>query len=310
MKKFAKVMLILAAVFAAVGIGLAAAGAAMGAGAQSMEAVESLRARFGDTFDYFYGEAWEEVDSDDVYEADDADDYKDSRDESFDDNDNRGKTLEGTSRGDSRVYQVSEVEKLDINLKYDELFLREQDGTGITVEVQNDPKALVRVKESGNTLKITSSGKLEKKRQVLVSYPKNMKFREVELGVGAGNVAVESDLHADKLDVAMGAGEFTNFGTITTRKTELEVGAGSMNVKGLKTVELDGQCGVGDLTVEVNGKESDYSYSLECGIGNITLGDNDYSGLGKEQKINNPGASGEIDLECGIGNISVTFAEN
>lgn len=289
MKKFVKIMLVLAAVSAAVGIGLAAAGAVMGAVSGDdvfYEVGKHLRDTFGVGYDYVTEEFSIDTDS---YE--------------------NGETLKDSEEGGSRVYPVAEAEKLEVELSYDELILEEHNGTGILVEVRNDPKELVRVKEDGNTLKIVSSRKLQKKRQVKISLPKDLKFREMDIEVASGIVDVRCDITADYLDVTLGAGEFVNSGIITVTEADLEVGAGSLSIAGLKAKDIDGQCGVGEMKLEINGREDAYSYNLECGIGNIQIGNEDYSGLGKEKRINNPGATGEIDLECGIGNVAVVFTE-
>lgn len=287
MKKFVKVMLIIAAVFAAVGIGLTAGGAVMGA-ASGDDVIYEMGKHFQDTFGVGYDSVTAAVDTD-------AGSYGYSE------------TVNGSEDGDSRVFRMTEAEKLEVELSYDELILEEHDGTGILVEVRNDPKGMVQVREEGNTLKVTSSRKLEKKRQVVISCPKDMKFREMDIEVASGNVEVRSNIVADNLEIMLGAGEFVNSGTITAEKADFEVGAGTLEVTGLDAKAIDGQCGVGELSLEVSGKEEDYSYSLECGIGDIAIGAGNYGGFGKEKRINNPGATGEIDLECGIGDVSVTF---
>lgn len=285
MKKFVKVMLIIAAVFASLGIGLAAGGAVMGASSENADIISEVGKRFKDTFDM-------------AYDIDIAELVRDD-----------GEVKKGNAEGDSRIYNLGAAEKLEIELKSDELIFEEHTGTGIIVEVKNDSIELVKVSESGNTIKITSHGKRITNRIVKVSFPKDMKFHEAEISVSAGSVNVRGNISADKLKVHMGAGEFLNSGFITAKEADLEVGAGSMVMKGLNAQEIDGECGVGEMSLEINGKEQDYSYSLECGIGEINLGADSYSGLGKEKSINNPGAKGAIDLECGIGEIAVSFTE-
>ena len=62
--------------------------------------------------------------------------------------------------------------------------------------------------------------------------------------------------------------------------------------------------------MELAGKESDYDYELSCGIGEIDLGDEEYSGLGIERTIENKGSLGKVILNCGMGEIDVTFAQD
>ena len=66
------------------------------------------------------------------------------------------------------------------------------------------------------------------------------------------------------------------------------------------------KCGIGSMYLNLVGSEKDYDYSLECGMGNISLGDRDFSGLGSGQEISN-GSDKKFTLECGMGEIEVDF---
>ena len=44
-------------------------------------------------------------------------------------------------------------------------------------------------------------------------------------------------------------------------------------------------------------------------MGNIDLGDSQYSGFGIEKTISNDGAKRKMVLECGMGDIQVDFAK-
>lgn len=123
---------------------------------------------------------------------------------------------------------------------------------------------------------------------ITVILPQNMKFKEVDLEVGAGEAIID-DLNADNVSI--------------------EVGAGEAIITGLVVKELQAEVGAGELNLELEGEENDYNYDLECGIGEIQIGDSSYTGLGKEQIKENPGANKKIDLECGVGEILVNFTE-
>ncbi|MBQ8802166.1 MAG: hypothetical protein IJZ53_00830 [Tyzzerella sp.] len=121
-----------------------------------------------------------------------------------------------------------------------------------------------------------------------VILPKNMMFEEVDFELGASKADIVG-LKADTMNV--------------------EVGAGEADISSLDVKNLNAETGVGKLSVELIGKESDYSYSLECGIGAIQMGNSSYGGLGTEKKITNPGANRFVDVECGIGEIEIDFTE-
>lgn len=90
------------------------------------------------------------------------------------------------------------------------------------------------------------------------------------------------------------------------RKLKAQVGVGTLTVNDLQVEELDGECGIGSMYLNLVGSEKDYDYSLECGMGNISLGDRDFSGLGGGQEISN-GSDKKFTLECGMGEIEVDF---
>lgn len=67
-------------------------------------------------------------------------------------------------------------------------------------------------------------------------------------------------------------------------------------------------CGVGTLTVTALGNETDYNYTVDCGIGTVRLGDRSYSGLDRSASVDN-GADKTVAADCGIGMISLDFAQ-
>lgn len=289
MKKFTKVMLVFACIFLAVGIGFSIAGAAMGASMEEMDISEGFKHGVGKMRNMMF--------EDNDWDFD------------WDDDDDDGSYMEVSrtqKAGDVRSYPADSVEELEIDLNYDELILKTHTEDKVLVEVENDDSQNVTVKASSNKLKIESK-KRKNNRCVTVSYPVGKKFSKVEINVGAGSVDAEDALYADELDVEIGAGEFVNKDSITVRSLDVEVGTGSAELTDVTTDKIDGECGIGSLYMSVLGQETDYNYKLECGIGDISIDGESYSGFAKEKKINNPGATGEIDLECGIGSIEVEF---
>ena len=196
--------------------------------------------------------------------------------------------------------------KLDIELKYDDLILEE--GDSFCVRVYDDSGKNVTVKESSDTLKVKSTKKLSKNRKVCISYPEDVKLQELEIEMGAGTVYLNRDIETEKLSVEMGAGEFESKNPVTAREADLEIGTGSMTFADLSAGKTDGECGLGELDLTLTGTQEDYNYDLECGVGNLDVGSDSYSGLGREKSISNKGADRKLNLECGMGNISVDFS--
>ena len=306
MKKFTKGMLIAAGIFAAAGIGLTAAGGVMGASMSELTGVNSLKRILWMT-------EWDD-DHDDYDDNDEDDDYEDHVEhDGMEHSAEMGqKNMESAAVGnesatDGTVYQLKyQPTKLDIELKYDELILEE--GDSFCVRVYDDSGKNVTVKESSDTLKVRSTKKLSKNRKVCISYPEDVKLQELEIEMGAGTVYLNRDIETEKLSVEMGAGEFESKNPVTAREADLEIGTGSMTFADLSARKTDGECGLGELDLTLTGTQEDYNYDLECGVGNLDVGSDSYSGLGREKSISNKGADRKLNLECGMGNVSVDFS--
>ena len=210
---------------------------------------------------------------------------------------------------DGNTVDMDFASDLEISLKYDELLIQEYDGDKIRVNVANDTKNDVVVKETSGKITITDtrSGNVKKKKQIKVSIPSVKEFDTVSLGVDMGTIDLECDLKVQELSVEVGAGEFSGYGNITAAYCDLQVGAGTIDIDQLDIQKLNADCGAGEIDMVVTGKEKDYNYDLSCGMGEIDLEDSEYSGLGIEKNISNEGARKDMVLECGMGEIDVEF---
>ena len=210
---------------------------------------------------------------------------------------------------DGNTVDMDFASDLEISLKYDELLIQEYDGDKIRVNVANDAKNDVVVKETSGKIMITDtrSGNVKKKKQIKVIVPSGKDFDTVSLGVDMGTIDLECDLKVQELSVEVGAGEFSGYGNITAAYCDLQVGAGTIDIDQLDIQKLNADCGAGEIDMVVTGKEKDYNYDLSCGMGEINLEDSEYSGLGIEKNISNEGARKDMVLECGMGESDVEF---
>ena len=210
---------------------------------------------------------------------------------------------------DGNTVDMDFASDLEISLKYDELLIQEYDGDKIRVNVANDAKNDVVVKETSGKITITDtrSGNVKKKKQIKVIVPSGKDFDTVSLGVDMGTIDLECDLKVQELSVEVGAGEFSGYGNITAAYCDLQVGAGTIDIDQLDIQKLNADCGAGEIDMVVTGKEKDYNYDLSCGMGEIDLENSEYSGLGIEKTISNEGAQKDMVLECGMGEIDVEF---
>ncbi len=140
-----------------------------------------------------------------------------------------------------------------------------------------------------------ATGQIEVVANNMVGYSSKVKngTLKIESGIGSGinNGSIEITLPRD----------------MEVRELDLEVGAGTAVVDGIQLKKADIEVGAGEVNMTLIGTKTDYSYDIECGIGQILIGDSVYSGVANEQKIHNPGAQGTMDIECGAGSVTVAF---
>ena len=237
MKKGTKGMLIAAGVFAVAGIGLCVSAVSMGAAKEGSQVVNQVVSAFRDnTYPaaglIHLGKAYR--------------------------NSGNGKL----SDEDAVSTNVAFKKNLEISLKYDELILQEYDGDVIKVDTINDEKGDVVISEDADkiTIKDTHAGTTRTKKQVMVSIPSGTAFDSVSLGVDAGTIELYGEIKADQFYAEVGAGEFDASATITADKCDLQVGAGTIDIETIDAKEISADCGTGEISMELSGKEQDYNY--------------------------------------------------
>ena len=265
MKKSSKVMLLTAAVVGVVGIGMSIGGVAMGATIAGLNL-----SKYG--FDGIVKQTAKYI------SLDDKDDWEQDWDEIT--------QLEPVETdNDKEIFETAPISDLKLSLSGDELKFRSYDGDKLRIEVSGSKKDKIRIGTEDDSLILETIGRT-RDREITVSYPKNVRFKETSIEVAAGTVTMCDEFRTDDLDVSVAAGEFTNTGKINN-------------------LEVD--CGIGNVDLGILGKEADYNYQISCSAGNVDIGDSSYSGVGHNKNITNPNAKGNMNLDCGVGNITVDF---
>lgn len=202
------------------------------------------------------------------------------------------------------------VEEIDMELAAGKVIFKEGNDSDVRVDTDDIRKKLgFQCYMDGNELKLTSKKRLNGlnnigRGTITVTLPRDITFKEVSLSVGAGSLEIES-VSAEDLSVEVGAGEviISNF---QADEADFDCGAGSIEARGEVRSKADLKCGVGSIEYTAFGHETEYNYDIECGIGEIICGSNSYSGLGRDQSIDN-NADKEISIEGGIGSVTVNF---
>lgn len=176
---------------------------------------------------------------------------------------------------------------LDIELKAGTLKIYYDDVNYIQIEQEDVPGFKYYIDEE--TLYVEGGSKFgihHSAGTVTLVIPKNMIFDEVDLEIGAGEANVEG---------------------LAANTVNVDVGAGEADITGLDVKNLNAETGAGQLYMELIGSEEDYNYDVECGVGEVQIGESTFEGLGREQHLTHPGANRFLDVECGVGEIQIEF---
>lgn len=247
----------------------------------------------------------------------------------------------GTNRsGAEEYYEFHDIRNLDFDLSLCELQIYPHEGDYLSLEadnVQND----FRCRQDGDTLVLEDDRPSSLKQNSmdnalrLALYLPDQALREVSIEAGAGNITL-SRLTADEIDIETGVGNLTvgtlKSGEISLQtgvgeciadliqadgKAEIEVGTGNLTLTQFDGRSLQAECGAGNVIVTAAGRETDYNYTLDAGLGNISLGhhadDGEHhhgsSGSQDHHLDIHHDADRQISINCGLGNATLNFME-
>lgn len=213
--------------------------------------------------------------------------------------------------------RFSDIRELEIDVTRLDVEIAEWDSSEILVDTSGVEREILddlQIFREDEELKIEMKNKkkwenlvqsvYESKGTLLIQIPAGQHFSEASVKVGAGMLTADH-VQAEELKIEVGAGQ-VYLDSFTADELDLECGAGEADLYGEALKKAKIECGVGTVSYSAAGSQEDYDYKVECGIGSVTVGDDTYSGLGSERKINN-GGSRKMEIECGIGAVDVSF---
>lgn len=301
MKRLLRWMIGFAIFFLVIGVGFILAGIGLGATLGEAEFLTDMGSRvlhmkdFSMVDSYLKGE--EDLELSDILEE------KKSIEDEYEEY--QGK-LTTEKRTEGNLYELSKVKNLEIDLKAGELCMKAYQGDEIQVKIAREDRNYVKVSSGDDFLRIEGMKKIQK-GTIIVYYPENLKLEQLKVEVDAGEIEIENTIQTNFLDISIGAGELQVDGPVYTQSAMIEVGAGEVEISYISSDSLEGNCGVGSMTLGLEGYEEDYNYNLECGLGEIQIGDNMHSSIGDHQEIDHGNKNKNISLSCGMGEIVLTF---
>lgn len=260
--------------------------------------------------------------------------------EQKDDLDSDDLDLENVDSDNSENYE--DIKSLSMDISYGTVNIKEGDSFDIEVEnlqkdeIQNTIEDGVWIisdnnDDSGYTneisifgIKITNSsinnpfhpGTIE------LTVPKDFDFENLEISLGAGTIKADK-LTSENANIDVGAGSLRikelsavkessysiDTGNLvidylTAHNANINCGVGNLTASGNITGDSYITCGIGNVDLNITGKEDDYNYSIDCGIGTVIINGNSYSGVNSRTKRNN-NAENSFTLDCGIGKIAL-----
>ena len=285
MKRFLKVILILAAVFGVAGLGLTAGGAAMGA---TMGDVSVL--------DHGITQVLRVLDHEDSWEVEDSEEDMDEQEDDFQAAAESAVTEKGVLADSAdgsaytKIYEASAVSDLFCDLRYEELVLKTWNEDKVQVKVSGKNHNRIQISNNNGSLRIASNQKV-RNRSIEIFCPENLSFQKIKLQMGAGTIE--------------------NSGSLDIKEADFTVGVGTADISELQVENLKGSCGMGDMELTLTGKATEYNYELKCGLGNLEVDDPlETSITSGNKQITNEGATKNIKLDCGMGNVQVEFEED
>lgn len=232
----------------------------------------------------------------------------------FNDNDN---IVVGELRD---LYVNKESKLLDIDIASTNLIIK--NGPELKVETNNK---YIDYTQDGNILEIKEKQhnlfKINNNSSLIIYIPDAYVFDGVSIDSGAGKVTINEintgyfslnigagKVEIDKLNVTEesiidgGAGELTiSNGNITNLDLDLGVGKTTMNTKLLGSSEIS--AGVGEIILNLSGKEDDYKIVADKGIGTFMIADREV----KDHVVYGNGVN-EIDIDGGVGSVYINFS--
>ena len=212
----------------------------------------------------------------------------------------------------------SGIEEVDVEAAGIQLQILPSEDEDVHVETTGvDRRLKYSCKQDGRTLKISTTKKLRVINRIngyatVWIYLPDRQLQEIDLSNEAGEIYVKT-ADAKEFTVAVGAGEAW-IDDFTAVEADLDCGAGEITAEGTILGEGDISCGIGEVSLLLAGREEDYYYAVDCGIGAVTVGGRELGGVGighsdhsDHSEEHGHSGSRELSIECGIGSVYVDF---
>lgn len=238
-------------------------------------------------------------------------------------------------------YEFGDIENLELDLGLCELQFHTHSEDHIAVCADNtkdyftcrQSKDTLILKDDRPTLTISDS---MKNALILDIYLPEQEYDEIDIDMGAGNITLDL-LSADSFKIDNGAGNVTMH-TLTCEDlavntgvgelqadslqvsdtADIEIGTGNITIAQFAGENLNLDCGVGNAQVTADGREEDYDYKVQSGIGSVCLNHQTQEYTGHHYGFHHEdssciesrkGVGRQLSIVCGMGTAELNFSE-
>ena len=136
-----------------------------------------------------------------------------------------------------------------------------------------------------------------------ITLPKDHSLKQVTIEGGASSIEIEC-IKADSISFEIGAGEI-KVDNMHTNKLKSETGVGDTKIKGKVNGDIEIDCDVGNVDLELKNDIKDFNYYIDVSIGSVTIDNKDMSSASKSEIFYN--ADYDLKVSCDIGNVTIDF---
>ena len=179
-----------------------------------------------------------------------------------------------------------------------------------TSQLRKDIRDAIVISQEGEELEVDTAGAAGHRWSgsdtgfLYICVPQGTYFDSFSADVGAGLLEMQG-ISAGELSLEVGAGQ-TIAEEFYADVLEADCGAGQMTLRGEVVRNADLNCDIGEVLFTLPGETEAYNYALSCSAGELIVGDEAYSGIRNQMKIDN-GSECVIDAECRIGRMEIMF---
>ncbi len=211
--------------------------------------------------------------------------------------------------GGSQSFAGKEVKSIELDLN----------DVNCTIYETEEEQILVTTSDQSNVRILLTAGVLDIKKDANVFgresetmeiyLPKDLMLEEFDLQAGAGNIVIESPIHARDISMEVGASSVRVNGKVTAEILDVELGAGMLSLDFVDADNISIENGAGQTNLGLAGQKDNYNVTIESAAGSVQYGGEAFAGVAKEYKSQPKDADKNIRIESALGEVNVIFKE-